>query len=111
MSYRPTPLMTCRPQRPADQHSPRGEGPGSFRRRPLVSRRRVLAGAASTALLLPRPARAAASMKLTVMGQALIQHDLRQHPWPGLTDVASLLEAADVCFTDLETAIRNGRAG
>lgn len=49
-------------------------------------------------------------MRLTVMGQALIQHDLRQQPWTGFTELQALFGRADVCFTDLETAIRSRRA-
>ena len=74
-----------------------------------LSRRRLAAGALDAAVL-PRWGRAAAPLSLTVMGQALIQHDLRQHPWPGFAAVGDLLGRADLAFTDLETAIRNGRA-
>jgi len=44
------------------------------------------------------------------MGQALIQYDLRLHPWPDFAALAALFGKADACFTDLETAIRNARA-
>ncbi|HEV2186308.1 MAG TPA: CapA family protein [Stellaceae bacterium] len=50
-------------------------------------------------------------MRLTVMGQVLIQHDLRQHPWPDFAALAALFGKADLCFTDLETAIHSARAG
>jgi poly-gamma-glutamate capsule biosynthesis protein CapA/YwtB (metallophosphatase superfamily) len=46
------------------------------------------------------------STHLSVLGQALIQHDLRAAPWPDLAGLAALLGQADACFTDLETAIR-----
>ena len=73
------------------------------------SRRRVIAGGLGVALI-PRPGRSEAGLLLTVMGQALIQHDLRQHPWPDFAALAALFGKADLCFTDLETAIRSDRA-
>jgi len=74
-----------------------------------VSRRRVIAGALGAAAL-PRAGRAADALRLTVMGQALIQYDLRQHPWPDFATLAAMFGKADLCFTDLETAIRSARA-
>jgi poly-gamma-glutamate capsule biosynthesis protein CapA/YwtB (metallophosphatase superfamily) len=44
-------------------------------------------------------------MRLTVLGQALIGHDLRARPWPDFGPLAVMLGRADVVFTDLETAI------
>ena len=44
-------------------------------------------------------------MLLTVLGQALIGHDLRARPWPDFPALAGMCAQADVCFTDLETAI------
>src|SRR5580692_6736856 len=73
------------------------------------SRRRVIAGGLGVALI-PRPGRSEAGLLLTVMGQALIQHDLRQHPWPDFAALAARFAAADLCFTDLETAIRSDKA-
>ena len=43
---------------------------------------------------------------LTVLGQALIGHDLRADPWPDFAALAEICGRVDVCFTDLETAIR-----
>jgi poly-gamma-glutamate capsule biosynthesis protein CapA/YwtB (metallophosphatase superfamily) len=74
-----------------------------------LSRRGLIAAAFGTAML-PRAARPATGLRLTVMGQALIQHDLRSHPWPDSAVLAGLFGKADVCFTDLETAIRGVRA-
>ena len=54
-----------------------------------------------------RHAPAAAGLRLTVLGQALIQHDLRTDPWPDFAMLAEMFRRADVCFTDLETAIRS----
>ena len=60
--------------------------------------------------VLPRRLRAAPDLRLTVLGQALIQYDLRRHPWPDFAGLATMLGQADLCFTDLETAIRSARA-
>jgi len=43
---------------------------------------------------------------LNVLGQALIQHDLRADPRPDFDALVAMCARADVCFTDLETAIR-----
>jgi poly-gamma-glutamate capsule biosynthesis protein CapA/YwtB (metallophosphatase superfamily) len=45
-------------------------------------------------------------LDLTVLGQALIQHDLRTEPWPDFAVLAKIFARADLCFTDLETVIR-----
>src|ERR1700690_1511193 len=74
-----------------------------------LSRRRILAGALGAALI-PRAGRGDAGLRRTVMGQALIQHDLRRPPWPDFAPLAALFGKADCCFTDLETAIRSARA-
>jgi len=50
-------------------------------------------------------------LRLTVLGQALIAHDLREHPYPGLDELTRDLKQADVCFSNLETAIRSDGAG
>jgi hypothetical protein len=44
--------------------------------------------------------------RLIVLGQALIQHDLRPHFWLDFAVLAAMFGRADVCFADLETAIR-----
>ncbi|MGA8382836.1 MAG: hypothetical protein WB710_17060, partial [Stellaceae bacterium] len=46
-------------------------------------------------------------MRLNLLGQALIRSDLRAPPWPGLAELAAVLARADLCFSDLETAIRS----
>jgi poly-gamma-glutamate synthesis protein (capsule biosynthesis protein) len=50
--------------------------------------------------------RAGSELRLTVLGQALVGHDLRADPWPDFAALAEIRGSADVCFTDLETAIR-----
>jgi poly-gamma-glutamate capsule biosynthesis protein CapA/YwtB (metallophosphatase superfamily) len=49
----------------------------------------------------------AGTLRLNALGQALIQHDPRADPWPGFAALAAICGRADVCFTDLETAIRS----
>jgi poly-gamma-glutamate synthesis protein (capsule biosynthesis protein) len=44
-------------------------------------------------------------LRLALLGQALIQQDLRHAVWPGRVGIAALLKRADVVFTDLETSI------
>jgi poly-gamma-glutamate capsule biosynthesis protein CapA/YwtB (metallophosphatase superfamily) len=50
-------------------------------------------------------------LHLTVLGQALIQHDLRAGLWPDFAALAAMFGHADQCFTGLETAIRTPLAG
>ena len=58
------------------------------------------------------PALAATSgLKLTLLGQALIEHDVSAEAWPGRQDMATRLATADACFTNLETVILGPRAG
>jgi poly-gamma-glutamate capsule biosynthesis protein CapA/YwtB (metallophosphatase superfamily) len=57
------------------------------------------------------PADAETVFELTVLGQALIQHDLRADPWPDFAAFAAMFGRADACFTDLETAIHSPMAG
>lgn len=64
------------------------------------------------ALALPGAALAAQRpLRLTLLGQALIQHDLRHEPWPDRAAVTRRLHAADVVFTNLETVIRGDLTG
>ncbi len=72
--------------------------------------RRGLFGSAAAASLVPR-VRAAAPLRVALCGQALIQYDLRAHPWPDFDRIAGLFAGADVAFTDLETAISGPGAG
>jgi poly-gamma-glutamate capsule biosynthesis protein CapA/YwtB (metallophosphatase superfamily) len=75
-----------------------------------LTRRAALA--ALGALALPRAALAAPrTLRLTLLGQALIQHDLRHEPWPGRAAITRRLRAADVVFTNLETVIRGELTG
>jgi hypothetical protein len=40
-------------------------------------------------------------LRLTVLDQALIQHDLRAEPWPDPGLLAEIFGRADACFSDL----------
>lgn len=58
------------------------------------------------------PALAATSgLKLTLLGQALIEHDVAADAWPDRHGMAARLAGADACFTNLETVILGPRAG
>lgn len=44
-----------------------------------------------------------------MLGQALIQHDLRSEPWPDFAALAAMFGQADLCFTDQEKQSAAGR--
>ncbi|MEZ5486375.1 MAG: CapA family protein [Steroidobacteraceae bacterium] len=80
-----------------------------------LTRRELLTGAltlgvTSTSSRAAAPRRRT-DFKLTLLGQCLIRHDLRTHPWPGFAPLATRLRAADSCFSDLELALLGPRAG
>jgi poly-gamma-glutamate synthesis protein (capsule biosynthesis protein) len=50
------------------------------------------------------------ALRLVVLGQALIRHDLRADPWRDFAAFVAMFRRADLCFTNLETAIRNPSA-
>lgn len=78
-----------------------------------MHRRDFLTTATATALAgAAWPTLAAASdLKLTLLGQALIEHDVSADAWPGRLNMATRLASADASFTNLETVIRGPRAG
>ena len=45
-------------------------------------------------------------LHLIALGQALIEHDLREHPYPDLSLVSERLRGADAVFSNLETTLR-----
>jgi poly-gamma-glutamate capsule biosynthesis protein CapA/YwtB (metallophosphatase superfamily) len=75
-----------------------------------VTRRALMAGGAAAFSLsaLAAPDR---TMRVFLLGQCLIQHDLHGVEWPGAADFATLFSGADACFTDLETSIRGPNGG
>ncbi len=68
----------------------------------------LAAGAAMGAV----PAWAGApALRLSLLGQALIEHAPAAHEWPGRADIAAHLARSHVAFTNLETVIRGPNAG
>ena len=47
-------------------------------------------------------------LRVLVLGQSLIEHDLRVHPYPALAEIRKLLSGADACFSDLECVLATG---
>jgi poly-gamma-glutamate synthesis protein (capsule biosynthesis protein) len=45
-------------------------------------------------------------LRVVLMGQALLQHDLTDAQWPAANKFRSFVSGADAVFTDLETAIK-----
>jgi len=45
-------------------------------------------------------------MRFIALGQSLIEHDLRAHPYPGFRPLVERLKRADVCFSNFEGAIK-----
>jgi poly-gamma-glutamate synthesis protein (capsule biosynthesis protein) len=71
-------------------------------------RRTSLEAAASSASGVARHANASQQLRLVALGQALIEHDLRAHPYPGFAPLRERLLGADIVFSDLETTLRVG---
>ena len=78
-----------------------------------MDRRRLLAAGFASALTASVAARASGrrDLRLTLLGQSLIEHELSPAHWPGRAAIAARLARADVCFTNLETVIQGPRAG
>lgn len=51
------------------------------------------------------------TVKVALLGQSLITHDLRRQPWPGFRPIVQRLRGHDACFSDLEVVLRGARAG
>jgi len=75
-----------------------------------VNRRALMLGGAAALSISAASARGRA-MQVFLLGQCLIQHDLRAVAWRGAADFTALFSGADACFTDLETPIRGPNAG
>ena len=45
-------------------------------------------------------------IRFIALGQALIEHDLRKHPYPGFRPLVERLKRADVCFSNFEGSIK-----
>lgn len=74
-----------------------------------MDRRGFLAAGAAMAAV-PAWARAPA-LRLSLLGQALIEHAPAAHEWPGRADIAAHLARRHVVFTNLETVVRGPNAG
>lgn len=73
-----------------------------------MHRRTLLAAglAAAAAPALARP-----PLRVALLGQALIEHELSPAAWPGRAPIAARLAQAHAGFTNLETVIKGPRAG
>jgi poly-gamma-glutamate synthesis protein (capsule biosynthesis protein) len=76
----------------------------------VFSRRRLLLLPLAFAAV-PGFAAGVRDVRVALLGQSLITHDLRRHPWPGLAPIVRRLREHDVCFSDLEVVLRGARAG
>lgn len=75
-----------------------------------MDRRGFLAAGAATALTGPAFAQAPV-LRLSLLGQALIEHAPASHDWPGRDGVVAHLARSHVVFTNLETVIEGPNAG
>jgi poly-gamma-glutamate capsule biosynthesis protein CapA/YwtB (metallophosphatase superfamily) len=76
-----------------------------------LTRRALLGAAAGFGAMGIIPAAAAGDFRIVLLGQSLIQHDLRAHDWEGIKIFARMFAGADACFTDLETTIIGNHGG
>jgi len=76
----------------------------------IVDRRHLLAAGLAAGIEPPALA-APAPLRIALLGQSLILHDLRSQPWADRAAFAALLKRADLVFTDLETALQAPGAG
>ncbi|HEX8413865.1 MAG TPA: CapA family protein, partial [Sphingomicrobium sp.] len=81
--------------------------------RDLFDRRSVIAGSGAFGLAMASPVAAEPrrDLRIILLGQSLIQQDLRTLGWPAMAAIRRRLAGADVVFTDLETAIEGPLAG
>jgi poly-gamma-glutamate synthesis protein (capsule biosynthesis protein) len=78
---------------------------------PIRLTRRTLLAGLSTLPFASRAARSEPIFRVTLLGQSLIQHDLRSQKWNAFDGFASRFRHSDVCFTDLETTIIGPNGG
>jgi poly-gamma-glutamate synthesis protein (capsule biosynthesis protein) len=76
-----------------------------------LTRRDVLGAAAGFGAMGIVPSAAADNFRIVLLGQSLIQHDLRPQKWDGMKIFARMFAGADACFTDLETTIIGSHGG
>ena len=77
------------------------------------TRRDAFLGAAALAAAAPAaPVLAAGKpVRVTLLGQALLEHDLRAQSWPDRQRVGALIGRGEVNFTNLETVIKSAIVG
>lgn len=80
-------------------------------RSPVLHRRAILLGAGALACTGPALGGATSALRLTVIGQSLIRHDLRRRPWPDMRRISARLRSSHAVFSNLEVAIRGAREG
>lgn len=80
-----------------------------------MDRRTLLISLAGAGLVVPAfsgPAAAAPqSLRVSLLGQALIEHAPPRQAWPGRRAISARLSRADAVFTNLETVIKGPNAG
>ena len=76
----------------------------------MVSRRELIVALAASVAACVTGDRRAGPLRLTLLGQALITHDLCRQAWPALPACRRLARAAMCVFTDLEWHPRPRRA-
>ncbi len=69
-----------------------------------IDRRTTIAGLCA-GLAMPSGAESPGGLRVTLLGQSLLEHDLRQQSWPGGAEIRAVLADADVVFSNLETVI------
>ena len=79
---------------------------------PRYTRRDALLGAAMLAATSGRVAAATRRpVRLSLLGQALLEHDLRAQIWPDRARIGALVGLGDIGFTNLETVINGPTVG
>ena len=76
-----------------------------------MHRRAFLTTLTAAGLAAPALAQSRRSLRVSLLGQALIEHAPTASEWPGRRAIASQLARADAVFTNLETVIMGPNAG
>lgn len=77
----------------------------------LMQRRAFLTTLAAAGLAGPALATSPRALRVSLLGQCLIEHAPTGREWPGRRAVAAHLARADAVFTNLETVIKGPNAG
>lgn len=75
-----------------------------------MHRRQFILGAAFALPMLMAAQAPRRPLRVVLMGQALLQHNLTNEQWPSAGKFQALFADADAVFTDLETAIKGAHA-